>query len=93
MDLTTGRNLVESAESIYIKKMMDGHLAETIAQEKLITTQDRCRKKVRQVRRKLYMEIWPESLAHQTDMDIDKGSLIQRYNIKKSKLRFPEVLL
>ena len=55
IDLTTGRNLVESAESIYVKKMMDGQLAETIAQEKLITAQDGCRIKVIQVGRKLYM--------------------------------------
>ena len=36
------------------------------------------------------MEIWPKSIARQTDMDIDKRSLTQRYNIKNSKLRFPE---
>ena len=43
MDLTTGTNPIESAESTYIRRMMDGQLAETIAQEKLVTTQDGCR--------------------------------------------------
>ena len=37
VDLTTGRNLTESAESTYIRRMMDGQMAETLAQEKLIT--------------------------------------------------------
>ena len=42
------------------------------------------------VERKLYVERWAKSLARQTDMDIDKRSLTQRYNIKNSKLRFLE---
>lgn len=65
---------------------MDGQLAETIAQEKLITTQDGCRIKVIQVAKKPYVEIWPESLARQTGMDIDKRSLTLTIQHQK----FPE---
>ena len=90
MDLTTGRNPAASAESIYIKKMMDGQLAETMAQEEIVTSQEGCRIKAVQGARRIYVQIWPKPLAHKNDMDIDKKSLTQRYNIKNSKVRFPE---
>ena len=90
VDLTTGRNPAGSPESAYIRKMMEGQLAETIAQQEIVTSQEGCRINGVQLGRKIYVEIWPNSLAQKNDIDVDKKSLTQRYNIKNSKIRFPE---
>ena len=90
MDFTTGRNLTGSLESTYIQRMMEGQLAETIAQQEIVKSQEGCRINGVRVGMKLYVEIWPKFLAEKNEVDVDKKSLTQRYNIKNSKTRFPE---
>ena len=89
--LTTGRvsTTPGTDEFEYLRTIMQGQLAEEVAQTKLLKTQDGCHIKTYISGRKVFVKVWPNALPDRLEVDLDKRNLSMRYLIKGSTV-FPE---